>query len=285
MTYPQQKSSGGNRQLEDYIPVHTRVEKFRAEHPAGRILTSIVSRDPLTFRAEVYFDATDVPCATGHADEEGGMGLRAKSAMEKTETAAVGRALAFAGYEIKEGLASREEMEKAVSATQPAKAPLRAVDSPENDVDVQIVSVYAQLSENREVERQNDPTLKSLPPLPAAVNRRLRVRNGLSDLSAEQKLTLLADLQKTKAEHDLLASTKMPDLPANPKTAAETLTGHIVGQLTTLGWTDEELNEWARKQFALGDSWKGDWSDLSEHQQRLIYANFQGKIEAAEAAK
>jgi hypothetical protein len=113
MSYPQPKQGGGNRGLDDYVGVHTRVEKFRAEHPAGRILTSIVSSEPLTFRAEVYFDGSDVPNATGHANEEGGMGLRGKSAMEKTETAAVGRALAFCGYEIKEGLASREEMEKA----------------------------------------------------------------------------------------------------------------------------------------------------------------------------
>lgn len=126
MSYPQKQSSG-NRGLDDYVGVHVRVEKFRAEHPAGRILTSIVSMEPLTFRAEIYFDGSDVPNATGHANEEGGMGNRGKSAMEKTETAAVGRALAFCGYEIKEGLASREEMEKAERTSQHRPQPVAQI--------------------------------------------------------------------------------------------------------------------------------------------------------------
>lgn len=98
--------------LDDYVGVHKRIELFRKEHPQGRILTAIFSQDPLIFRAEVYFTDSEVPNAAAHASEEGGMGNRAKSAVEKTETAAVGRALAFCGYEIKEGIASREEAQK-----------------------------------------------------------------------------------------------------------------------------------------------------------------------------
>lgn len=102
-----------SRGLDDYVSVHTRIEKFRVEHPAGRILTSILDGDPLTVRAEVYFNGSEVPNATAHASEEGGMAGRKSSALEKTETAAVGRALAFCGYEVKEGIAIREEMQKA----------------------------------------------------------------------------------------------------------------------------------------------------------------------------
>lgn len=101
-----------SRRLNDYVPVHVRVDHFRKDHPQGRILTAIVKDDPLVIRAEIYFTDSEVPNASAHASEEGGMKNRSESAMEKTETAAVGRALAFCGYEIKAGIASSEEMEK-----------------------------------------------------------------------------------------------------------------------------------------------------------------------------
>lgn len=105
----------GNRGLDDYVQVHERVTKFRADHPKGRILTTILDGESLTVRAEIYFEGNEstIPNATAHASEDGGMAGRKSSAVEKTETAAVGRALAFCGYEIKQGIASREEMQRA----------------------------------------------------------------------------------------------------------------------------------------------------------------------------
>lgn len=110
------------QRLEDYVPVHERVQEFRKDHKAGSIVTVMVGSDPVTFRAEVSLDGQERPVATGHASEEGGMrkGGRSESAVEKVETAAVGRALAFLGYQITRGIASREEVEKA-TAPEPQK--------------------------------------------------------------------------------------------------------------------------------------------------------------------
>jgi hypothetical protein len=114
---------GGNAALKDYVPVNRRVEAFRNDHGhEASIVTVMVCPDPITFRAEVYVVGQERPVATGHASEEGGMGNNRTDSVEKVETASVGRALAFLGYHIKEGIASREEMEKVGMGT-PAPAP------------------------------------------------------------------------------------------------------------------------------------------------------------------
>lgn len=104
--------------LADYVPVAERIEKFHARYPEGRILTSIVEHDIesgfILMRAEVYRTGDDAtPAATGHAYEVRGDGYVNKSSyIENAETGACGRALAILGFEVKRGLASREEMEK-----------------------------------------------------------------------------------------------------------------------------------------------------------------------------
>lgn len=102
----------------DYVPVSERLEQFYTDHPEGRILTSIVEHDAengfVLIRAEVYRQQDDsVPSATGHAFENRSEGYVNKTSyIENCETSATGRALAMLGYEIKRGIASREEMEK-----------------------------------------------------------------------------------------------------------------------------------------------------------------------------
>lgn len=102
----------------DYVPVSERLEQFYSDHPEGRILTSIVEHDAengfVLIRAEVYRKQDDaVPSATGHAFENRSEGYVNKTSyIENCETSATGRALALLGYEIKRGVASREEMEK-----------------------------------------------------------------------------------------------------------------------------------------------------------------------------
>ena len=102
----------------DYVPVSERLEQFYSDHPEGRILTTIVEHDAengfVLIRAEVYKQLDDaVPIATGHAFENRSEGYVNKTSyIENCETSAAGRALALAGYEIKRGIASREEMEK-----------------------------------------------------------------------------------------------------------------------------------------------------------------------------
>jgi hypothetical protein len=65
-------------------------------------------------RAEIYRNQDDAsPASTGHAFENRSEGYVNKTSyIENCETSAVGRALALLGYEIKRGIASREEMQK-----------------------------------------------------------------------------------------------------------------------------------------------------------------------------
>jgi hypothetical protein len=104
--------------FDGYIPVAERVEKFYERFPEGRIVTQIVEHEPesgfVLMRAEVFRQPEDAsPAATGHAYEVRGESYVNKTSyIENAETSSVGRALALLGFEVKRGIASREEMEK-----------------------------------------------------------------------------------------------------------------------------------------------------------------------------
>lgn len=88
-----------NMKGKDYLEVKWRIVWFKDENPNGSIQTEIVNYQPLVARAVVY-NNDGVLVATGH----GSANLNGKSAVwagrevEKAETAAIGRALAHAGY-------------------------------------------------------------------------------------------------------------------------------------------------------------------------------------------
>ncbi|MDQ3651592.1 MAG: hypothetical protein M3458_15235 [Acidobacteriota bacterium] len=120
-----QHTQSKNDRFEGYIPVAERVEKFYERFPQGRILTQIVEHDSesgfVLMRAEVFRAPDDAqPAATGHAFE-----VRSESYVNKTsyvencETGCVGRALALLGFEVKRGIASREEVEKGARVPTP----------------------------------------------------------------------------------------------------------------------------------------------------------------------
>lgn len=117
-----------NFNLNEYVTVHERVEKFHVKHPQGRITTSILEHDSergfILIRAEIFREQDDaLPAATGHAYELRSSGyVQQGSYVEVCETSAVGRALALLGFEVKRGIASREEMQKAsrMQETKPA---------------------------------------------------------------------------------------------------------------------------------------------------------------------
>jgi len=117
--------TSGKFNLADYVTVAERLEKFWEEYPEGRIDTALVSNagGKVVIKASVYRNIGDpAPTSTGHAHEVEGQGMvNTTSAMENCETSAVGRALALMGYEIKKGIASREEM--AAAAQRPQAAP------------------------------------------------------------------------------------------------------------------------------------------------------------------
>ena len=90
----------------DYIGVHTRVENYHKDHTdKASILTEFrVDWSIVSFKATVTTNKWVFNWSSfGTIDKE--------KAFEKLETVAVGRALAFAWYEIKSWIASSEEME------------------------------------------------------------------------------------------------------------------------------------------------------------------------------
>lgn len=113
--------------LDEYVTVHERVERFYAKYPQGRITTSILEHNAETgfvlMRAEVFREPEDAqPAATGHAYELRSSGhVQQGSYVEVCETSSVGRALALLGFEVKRGIPSREEMQKAARKTPPER--------------------------------------------------------------------------------------------------------------------------------------------------------------------
>jgi pyruvate/2-oxoglutarate dehydrogenase complex dihydrolipoamide acyltransferase (E2) component len=129
---------------DEYITVSERIEKFYAKFPQGRIITTILEHSAETgfilIRAEVYREPDDaLPSATGHAYELKSAGhVQAGSYVEVCETSSVGRALALLGFEVKRGVASREEVirgakkqQAAAAAAAPAR-PERPAPAPES---------------------------------------------------------------------------------------------------------------------------------------------------------
>ncbi|MET0623091.1 MAG: hypothetical protein ABW250_08950 [Pyrinomonadaceae bacterium] len=114
---------------DEYITVSERIEKFYTKFPQGRILTTIVEHNAETgfilIRAEVYRDPEDaLPAATGHAYEMRSAGhVQAGSYVEVCETSSVGRALALLGFEVRRGVASREEVIRGAKKQQAVAAP------------------------------------------------------------------------------------------------------------------------------------------------------------------
>jgi len=114
---------------DEYITVSERIEKFYAKFPQGRIITTIIEHSAETgfilIRAEVYREPDDaLPAATGHAYELRSAGhVQAGSYVEVCETSSVGRALALLGFEVRRGVASREEVIRGAKKQQAAAAP------------------------------------------------------------------------------------------------------------------------------------------------------------------
>lgn len=101
--------------LEQYVPVEERLEKFWAKYPDGCVKTELLHADESFVRifAAVFRTADDRSSllATGLAEETREGYVNKVSAVENGETSAIGRALANGGFRVKRG-PSREEMEK-----------------------------------------------------------------------------------------------------------------------------------------------------------------------------
>lgn len=82
----------------DYLETRYRIQWFRAEHPRGTITTEVINYDPVLIKATIT-DGDGAVLATGHAGAKDTPGaVWSGRAVEKAETAAIGRALGHAGY-------------------------------------------------------------------------------------------------------------------------------------------------------------------------------------------
>lgn len=92
----------------NYVSVSTRIEQFHTKYENGSIKTNFTfHEDIVSFTATVTPDiANPERVFTGSSFGE----PKKEKAFEKLETVAVGRALAFAGFEVEDGIASKEEM-------------------------------------------------------------------------------------------------------------------------------------------------------------------------------
>lgn len=122
--------------LDNYVPVHERVQDFWREHKEdGRIETEMIHLDNaevknrmVAVRALVYVG--DRLVATGLAKErEGFKGANMTAFLENCETSAVGRALANYGVHVDRGMASREEMSAVMEITKEHDNMLSAIKS------------------------------------------------------------------------------------------------------------------------------------------------------------
>jgi hypothetical protein len=103
-----------NYNLEEYVTVAERVDKFYERYPKGSIQTEIVKEENeyITIKAFAYKDNEDQHPSTGHAREKQGAGfVNSLSHVENCETSAVGRALANLAIESKKHIRSKDEME------------------------------------------------------------------------------------------------------------------------------------------------------------------------------
>jgi hypothetical protein len=107
--------------LDDYVTVQERINKFWTENPDGAITTQVSAVTPdhksIIVLANVYksHNLDNIPDATGIAQEHAGNHamVNTTSWVEAAETSAIGRALANMGYATSNSdRPSREEMEK-----------------------------------------------------------------------------------------------------------------------------------------------------------------------------
>ena len=101
--------------MADYVPVAERVQAFYDRFPEGSIQSEITHLDErlVVVKAWAYRTADDPRPGVGHSSMliPGSTNFTRGSEVENTESSAWGRAIAALGFEVKRGIASREEVE------------------------------------------------------------------------------------------------------------------------------------------------------------------------------
>ncbi len=200
----QQSGAAGRDRFEDYVPVAERLERFYDRFPDGRVITQIVEHSSesgfVLVRAEVYRSPEDAqPAATGHAFEVRGESFVNKTSyVENCETSAVGRALALLGFEIKRGVASREEeMRKTARPEGQLKAVTpEGAGAPKTAAQGERAQLLTRCGELfREMNRLGYKPQWTKTTIDTYVNGSFLVKRGADDLSVENLRKLVADLE------------------------------------------------------------------------------------------
>lgn len=86
-----------NMKGKDYLEVKWRLVWFKDENPKGEVVTEVISTTPAIVKAIVRIDGATVSTGHGSAASKANAVWSGRE-IEKAETAAIGRALAHAGY-------------------------------------------------------------------------------------------------------------------------------------------------------------------------------------------
>ena len=104
-----------NRRFDDYIEVNERIMAFYSKYPEGSLQTEIytLTESLVVMQARAYRNPTDPRPATGWSSLQipGSTNFTRGSEIENCETSAWGRAIAALGFEVKRGIASRQEVQ------------------------------------------------------------------------------------------------------------------------------------------------------------------------------
>lgn len=107
--------SGFNQ--DGYIPVAKRIGEFYEKHPQGVLQSEVLvlEKDRVVIKAYAYRSPEDQRPGIGHASESipGSTSFTRGSEIENAETSAWGRAIAALGFEVKEGVATAEDVRNA----------------------------------------------------------------------------------------------------------------------------------------------------------------------------
>lgn len=115
-------------QGKDYLEVRWRVVWFREAHPTGAITTELIATEPTVIvRAQVHGSDGVLIAADYGTAPAAGKGTWTGRSVEKASTAAVGRALALAGF----GTQFDADDEGDHLADSPTESPRRAAPAPE----------------------------------------------------------------------------------------------------------------------------------------------------------
>jgi hypothetical protein len=110
--------------LKDYITVAERVTAFYGKYPEGSLQSEIVelNESRVVMRAYAYRTPGDERPGIGYSQLGiPGNGVTRNSEIETCETSAWGRAIAALGFEVKRGIASRDEIENKQDGEIPPK--------------------------------------------------------------------------------------------------------------------------------------------------------------------